>query len=79
VLLLPAWAAASLAFAPRTRASRGTRALLLAAGALFLLSQPGLVGRAASNWLLAYSAMGVGTLLLAAALIKLRFGTKRHD
>jgi hypothetical protein len=79
VLLLPAWSAASLAFTPGARVSWGMRALLLAAGALFLLSQPGLVGRAASNWLLAYSAMGVGTLLLAAALVRLRFGTRRGD
>jgi hypothetical protein len=79
VLLLPAWASASLAFGPKARAPRGTRALLLAAAALFLLSQPGLVGRAASNWLLAYSAMSVGTLLLAATLVKLRFATRRGD
>ena len=79
VLLLPAWAAATLAFAPGARVSWGTRMLLLTGGALFLLSQPGLVGRAASNWLLAWSAMGVGTLLLAAALVMLRFGTRRDD
>jgi hypothetical protein len=79
VLLLPAWVAATLAFARGARASRGTRVLLLAGGALFLLSQPGLVGRAASNWLLACSAMGVGTLLLAAALVRLRFATRRDD
>ena len=79
VLLLPAWAAATLAFAPGARESWGTRALLLTGGALFLLSQPGLVGRAASNWLLAWSAMGAGTLLLAAALVMLRFGTRRDD
>ena len=79
VLLLPAWAAATLAFARDARSSWGTRVALLAAGALFLLSQPGLVGRAASNWLLAYSAMGVGTLLLAAVLVTLRFGTTRDD
>ena len=79
VLLLPAWTAATLAFAPGARASRGTRGFLLAAGALFLLSQPGLVGRTASNWLLAYSAMAVGTLLLAVALVRLRFGTTRDD
>jgi len=79
VLLLPAWAAATLAFAPGARASWGTRMPLLAGGALFLLSQPGLVGRAASNWLLAWSAMAVGTLLLAAALVRLRFATRRDD
>ena len=71
VLLLPAWTAACIAWA---LAARVQRALLVAAGALFLLSQPGLVGRAASNWLLAYSSMAVGTLLLAAALVLLRFG-----
>jgi len=79
VLLLPAWTAATLAFARGARTALGARALLLAAGALFLLSQPGLVGRAASNWLLAYSAMAVGTLLLAVALVRLRFGTRRDD
>ncbi len=73
VLLLPAWVAASLAFADHARLTRGARALLIAAAALFLLSQAGLVGRAASNWLLAYSAMGLGTLLLAVALVTLRF------
>jgi hypothetical protein len=49
------------------------RALLVAAATLFLLSQPGLVGRAASDLLLAYSAMGAGTLLLAVALVRLRY------
>ena len=73
VLLLPAWTAATLAFGPGARPPRGTRALLLTAAASFLLSQPGLVGRAASNLLLAYSAMGVGTLLLAVSLGLLRY------
>src|SRR5262249_11406466 len=45
-LLLPAWLAASLAW---HRPARAPRALLVIAGALFLFSQPGLVGRAASN------------------------------
>jgi len=72
VVLLPAaWAAATLAFAPG--GPRDARALLLAAGALFLFSQPGLVGRAGSDRLLAYSSMGAGTLLLAAALVALRY------
>jgi len=70
VLLLPAWLAATLAWQGRARAPR---ALLAVAGALFLLSQPGLVGRAASNWLLAYSSMTLGTLLLAAVLTLQRF------
>jgi hypothetical protein len=65
VLLLPAWLAATSAWA---RPSRGPRLLLVAAGALFLLSQPGLVGRAASNWMLAYSSMAVATLILAKVL-----------
>ena len=43
---------------------RAQRVALLLAGALFLLSQPGLVGRAASNWMLAYSSMTVGTVIL---------------
>lgn len=73
VLLLPAWAAAAIAFAPAARTARLARGLLIAAGALFLLSQPGLVGRAASNWLLAYSSMALGTLLLAIAVVTLRF------
>ncbi len=70
VLLLPAWLAATLA---SSHPARAPRALLAAAGALFLLSQPGLVGRAASNELLAWSSMTVGTLLLAGALVLLRF------
>lgn len=74
VLLLPAWAAASLAWSD-ARGGR-SRVLLLAAGALFLLSQPGLVGRAASNVMLAYSSMAVGTLLLAIASAWLRFATR---
>jgi len=78
VLLLPAWTAATMAFGRGTRAGHGSgsrveRVLLIAAGALFLLSQPDLVGRAASNLLLAYSSMAVGTLLLAAALARLRW------
>ena len=70
VLLLPAWLAATLA---RQNNARAPRVLLAVAGALFLLSQPGLVGRTASNWLLAYSSMTLGTLLLAAALVLQRF------
>jgi len=73
VLLLPAWAAAAMVFAPGARPPHVARVLLFAAAALFLLSQPSLVGRAASNLLLAYSAMGVGTLLLAVAIVTLRF------
>jgi hypothetical protein len=73
VLLLPAWAAASIAWA---LGSRVQRALLFAAGALFLLSQPGIVGRGASNWLLAWSAMGIGTLLLAVVCAVQRFAVK---
>ena len=65
VLLLPAWLAASLAW---ERPARAQRVALLLAGALFLLSQPGLVGRAASNWMLAYSSMTVGTVILAKVL-----------
>ena len=65
VLLLPAWLAASLAWA---HAARAPRVLLIVAGALFLLAQPGLVGRTASNVLLACSSMTLGTLLLAATL-----------
>ena len=73
VLLLPAWTAACIAWALAARLQRG---LLVAAGALFLLSQPGIVGRAASNWLLAWSAMGVGTLLLAVVVALQRFAVK---
>ena len=73
VLLLPAWAAAAIAWTSEAGATRAARVLLVAAAILFLLSQPGLVGRAASNWLLAYSSMAVGTLLLAAAVVTLRF------
>jgi hypothetical protein len=70
VLLLPAWIAATLAARQRARAPR---VLLAVAGALFLACQPGLVGRAASNWVLAGSAMTLGTLLLAATLVLQRF------
>ena len=70
VLLLPAWLAAAIASERRGGVSR---ALLGAAGALFLLSQPGLVGRTASNLLLAYSSMALGTLLLAGSLAWFRF------
>ena len=79
VLLLPAWTAASLAFSHQPRPPRAAQALLLAAAALFLLSQPGLVGRAASNLLLAWSAMALGTLLLAVALVLLRFRPLTSD
>lgn len=70
VLALPAWLATTLAAESRARAPR---VLLAAAGALLLGSQPGLVGRAASDWLLACSAMTLGTLLLAVALALQRF------
>jgi hypothetical protein len=65
VLLLPAWLAASLAW---ERPARAQRVALVLAGVLFLVSQPGLVGRAVSNWMLAYSSMALGTLLLAKVL-----------
>jgi len=65
VLLLPAWLAASLAWERRWRTRR---VALVVAGALFLLSQPGLVGRTASNWMLAYSCMTVATVILAKVL-----------
>ena len=65
VLLLPAWLAASLAWEQRWRTRRTA---LVVAGALFLLSQPGLVGRTASNWMLAYSSMTVATIILAKVL-----------
>jgi hypothetical protein len=70
VLLLPAWLAATLAV---QQPARAPRVLLAVAGALFLLSQPGLVGRTASNLLLAYSSMTLGTLLLAVVLVLQRF------
>ena len=73
VLLLPAWLAATLAWNARERAPR---VLLAVAGALFLGSQPALVGRAASNWLLGSSSMTVGTLLLALVLIRQRFAVR---
>ena len=65
VLLLPMWLAAKLGLERRPRLPLG---VLVAAGGLLLLSQPALVGRAASNLLLAYSSMTLGTLLLALAL-----------
>lgn len=72
VLLLPAWLGATLAWSAREGVARG---LLVAAGVLFVGSQPGVVGRSLSNLLLAYSAMTLGTLLLAAAIARLRFTT----
>src|SRR5205823_3895972 len=54
VLLLPALAATWGALATRRP---GERILLALAGLAFLACQPGLVGRAASNLLLAHSAM----------------------
>ena len=75
VLLLPAWLAVTLAWNERARTAR---VLLAGAGLLFLLSQPGLVGRPLSNLLLAYSAMTLGTLLLTAAVIVLRFATRNE-
>jgi hypothetical protein len=65
VLLLPAWLAASLAWERRALVQR---VALVLAGALFLLSQPGLVGRTASNWMLAYSSMTIATIILAKVL-----------
>jgi len=69
VLLLPAWLSASLAWERRARA---LRVLLGVAAALFLLSQPGLVGREASNWMLAWSSMTIATVILAKVLAWLR-------
>ena len=71
VLLLPAWTSATLAWGGAR--PRGARAMLVAAGVLFLLSYSDLVGRETANWLLAYSSMALGTLLLAAALVSQRF------
>ena len=65
VLLLPAWLSASLAW---ERPQRTRRVALVVAGALFLLSQPGVVGRTASNWMLAWSSMTVATIILAKVL-----------
>jgi len=65
VLLLPAWLAALLAW---EQPGRMRRAWLVIAGALFLFSQPGLVGRTVSNWMLAYSSMTVATVILAKVL-----------
>jgi hypothetical protein len=78
VLLLPAWLAASVAW---ERPARAQRVALVIAGALFLLSQPGLVGRTASNWMLAYSSMALGTLILAKVLgwQRIRIGAGVHE
>ncbi len=70
VLLLPAWTASAIAW---SRPAPAARVLLVAAAALFLLSQPSLVGRGGSDWMLAWSSMAVGTLLLAAVLAMQRF------
>jgi hypothetical protein len=66
VLLLPALAATWSALGT---GKPGERILLALAGLAFLVCPPGLVGRAASNLLLAHSAMAIGTLLLATALV----------
>jgi len=54
-----------LAMARGRGAARGA---ILAAGGLILLSTPGLVGREASNWLLAYSTLTLATLLVTLVL-----------
>lgn len=75
VLLLPAFTAAAFVF-PASGAplgGRGVRALLALAVVLFLVSQPGLVGRTASEWMLQRSSMMWGTLALMFALARLRF------
>ena len=51
---------------------RWRRALLALSGALFVLSNPGLAGRTLSNWVLAYSGMTIGTLLVTGLLIAAR-------
>ncbi|MDP2914980.1 MAG: hypothetical protein Q8O91_05965 [Candidatus Aminicenantes bacterium] len=48
--------------------------LLLAAVLLTWMANPGLIGRAASNWVLAYSAITVGTMVLTGLLIRIQLG-----
>lgn len=71
-LLLPLGIAAALA-----RGSRWGIAVVAAADGLFLLGNPGLSGRAVSNWCLAYSCVTVATLLLTGFLVarRLRLGS----
>src|SRR5258705_442006 len=73
VLLLPAVAAAAwVARPPPGRSTRLWRVVLVLSGGLLLASSPGLVGRAASNWMLAYSSVTVATILLGAAVVGMR-------
>jgi len=72
LLLLPAMAAASRAVSIPALGGRGVRAALLAAGGLLVLSNPGLAGRAVSNFALAYSSLALATLLLAGVLARMR-------
>lgn len=75
VLLLPAWVAATRAAA---RPAAAERALLVVAALSFLASAPSLVGRGASEFLLAYGSMTVGTLLLAITLVRQRLTCARE-
>jgi hypothetical protein len=52
---------------------RLTGLLLFVAGLVTLIANPGVIGREASNWALAYSAITLGTLLATGVLISVRF------
>ncbi|MGH2570741.1 MAG: hypothetical protein ACRDGR_05920, partial [bacterium] len=71
VLLLP-WALLAVLLRRQAPRSRGEVALLALASVLIFGTSPGLIGRTASNWLLAYSAVTIGTLLQLALLVRAR-------
>jgi hypothetical protein len=71
VLLLP-WALLAALLRRESPRGRIAAALLALASALIFWTSPGLIGRTASNWLLAYSAVTVGTLLQMALLVRAR-------
>jgi len=52
---------------------RITGLMLFLAGLVTFIANPGLIGRAASNWALAYSAITLGTLLTTGVLVSLQF------
>ncbi len=54
------------------RSRTGLATLAAVAGALVLFSSPGFVGRSASNWALAFSAILLATLLLVCGLVWIR-------
>jgi hypothetical protein len=71
VLLLP-WALLAVLLRREAPRERVAAVVLAIASALIFVTSPGLIGRTASNWLLAYSAVTIGTLLQMALLVRAR-------